>query len=566
MTYTQLPPEQWTYGYTPEHTVAEQEIYKMTKKADPMQFRQSTPASEDASSSTHFAFPTIDPSLSPSIPPAAGPVQKPKLKPTPPSIMFPFGSSLKAVTPFAATPQPQNRAHDLNPNLTPVSSDLIPFTSTTRSIPAPPKNHTSRTSSSSHPRSVSTIGLDDIQPESPTPETPYNLLRPQAAAIPKAITNKLMKQDARIRGLEEDITRMEREIDILKNRDMAEGVQHDINDLDNEQIGLEQRVDLLEETIAKQNKMIQQLLQMLEQRDGNSESDAEEVPVGKQKPARDNALNNATRKSLYVAMGLASTSQLKAAAALAPLKMGGSYVKDRESSGKLLRPDWVSSFAENVAWHDPMVKFLRAKGPTLVPALTSAILAQKSDQELLDRLEVVFKNVSTEFRKAGRVGGDGNIERDEEKQPRTEAEEKKENRHRGRKTKACQLLLKEHTETEAYAEVPAKTTRKPWITRPPAYRHSETEAAIVIIDATLMERRRQYERNNKGKTSAHPQICGETKDTPLPFIRGNNHLRIPRGAIDTDWLARHPEQDTPSRIHDEMEDTEHDADDEAGAT
>ncbi|KAJ7736373.1 hypothetical protein DFH07DRAFT_779719 [Mycena maculata] len=379
---------------------------------------------------------------------------------------------------------------------------------------------------------------------------------------------------------------MTREVNILTDHDVAEGVKHDINDLENEQIGLEQRVDVLEETIAKQNKTIERLLQIVEQRGGNLESDAEEAPVGKQKPARDNALNNATRKSLYAAMGLASTSQLKAAAALAPLKTGGSYVKDRESSGKLLRPDWASSFAENVAWHDPMVKFLRAKGPTLVPALTSAILAQKSDQELLDRLEVVFKNA--EFRKAGRVGGDGNIERDEEKQPRTEAEEKKENRHRGRITKACQLKCEERiatieesemhiptehryilqpvyqstdesddtdvvdpdTETEADAEVHAKTTRKPWITRPPAYRHSETEAAIVIIDAALMERRRQYERNNKGKTSAHPRIRGKTKDTPLPFIRGNNHLRIPRGAIDTDWLARHPEQDTPFRIHD----------------
>ncbi|KAJ7734744.1 hypothetical protein DFH07DRAFT_987882 [Mycena maculata] len=465
----QLPPEQWSYEYTPERTAAEQEIYQLGKKSDPPPSTQFRP--EDAPSFAHFASPEIDPSLSPLIPPVAGPVQKPKPNPTPPSIMFPFGSSSKATTPFAATPQPQNRAPNCDPNVTPVSSDPIPSTLTSRSVLALSKNHASQiASSSSRPRSVS--NLDDNQPASPVPETPFNLPRPQAAAIPKAVTDKLMKHNAQIRGLEDNISRMTWEVNILTDRDMAEGVKHDVNDLENEQIGLEQRVDVLEETIAKQNETIERLLQIVEQRGGIPEAEAEEVPAGKQKRGRDNALNNATRKSLYVAMGLASTSQLKAAATLVPSKKGGSYIKDRESVGKLLRPDWGSSFAENIVWHDPMVKFLRAKGPALVPALTSAILAQKSDQELLDRLEVVFKN-KCEERIATIDEGRMHIPTKHKYilQPIYQSTDESDDTD----------IVDPDTETEADAEVPAKTTHKPWITRPPAYRCSETEAAIFIV-------------------------------------------------------------------------------------
>ncbi|KAJ7728598.1 hypothetical protein DFH07DRAFT_782183 [Mycena maculata] len=31
----QLPPDQWTYGYTPVRTVAEQELYELANKSDP---------------------------------------------------------------------------------------------------------------------------------------------------------------------------------------------------------------------------------------------------------------------------------------------------------------------------------------------------------------------------------------------------------------------------------------------------------------------------------------------------------------------------------------------------
>jgi hypothetical protein len=43
------------------------------------------------------------------------------------------------------------------------------------------------------------------------------------------------------------------------------------------------------------------------------------------------------------------------------------------------------------------------------------------------------------------------------------------------------------------------------------------EGGVTFIDDLVMERRRRYEKNNKGKTAAYPRVRGQKKDTPLPF-------------------------------------------------
>jgi hypothetical protein len=73
------------------------------------------------------------------------------------------------------------------------------------------------------------------------------------------------------------------------------------------------------------------------------------------------------------------------------------------------------------------------------------------------------------------------------------------------------------------------------------------EGGVTFIDDLVMERRRRYEKNNKGKTAAYPRVRGQKKDTPLPSM-GPTDEKIKRGTIDAKWLAAHSDQDTPSRI------------------
>ncbi|KAF7334119.1 hypothetical protein MVEN_02317700 [Mycena venus] len=139
---------------------------------------------------------------------------------------------------------------------------------------------------------------------------------------------------------------------------------------------------------------------------------------------------------MYVAMGLSESSKLQDAAAVAPRRTGGSYEKDSETDGKVLRPDWRVSFTENNVWYDPMVKFFHSKAPSLVPALTADTMKKKTDAILLTRLEVIFKNIAAEYRKGHATRAVDELqESDGDDDPKTEEGENRSNRHRTRKTR-----------------------------------------------------------------------------------------------------------------------------------
>jgi hypothetical protein len=46
-----------------------------------------------------------------------------------------------------------------------------------------------------------------------------------------------------------------------------------------------------------------------------------------------------------------------------------------------------------------MIKYMRQKVPTHNPAITIQIMQAKPDDEISDRIERVFRNISTEYRK-----------------------------------------------------------------------------------------------------------------------------------------------------------------------
>ncbi|KAJ7622632.1 hypothetical protein DFH06DRAFT_1447651 [Mycena polygramma] len=400
--------------------------------------------------------------------------------------------------------------------------------------------------------------------------------------IPKVITDSLRSHDTRISDLESLYNQVESMVLTTKNEqhlrinDIIHAQADIMRDIDNEQTNAEQRIGVLEEQVKKQGKLIEGLLKMVANGGSKGELDVEEND-SKPKGNRDNAFNTAVRRCIFLAMGLPQTAKLRDAAAVRPGKSGGGYIQDPESSGKLLRPDWRVPFTENSRWHDSMIKLVRTKAPTVVPALKKSQIQAKSDEHILERLDVVFKNITSAYRKATKPVADADGSEPEE------GNEEQANRRRSRKARKCEErkaaideydiaipdewtwflqavyqstdesddaeVLDPDTDTEATDEVPAASTRKPWITHPPLYRSEVFDEGVQVIDSALMKRRVEHARNNKGKTTGYPRIRAEKKDTPLPFISSKKAIRICRDAIDPEWLSTHPSQDTPSRIY-----------------
>ncbi|KAJ6470979.1 hypothetical protein C8R45DRAFT_1165683 [Mycena sanguinolenta] len=540
-TYTQVPPAEYEYAYTPEISVAEAERRGSdTTPTPPAEVSSPLPSTSTQSPAPSMQSSSIiDPALLQETPTPTNP-----------------GKQSKKITAFGlpSTPVFGKPNSGRNPFLASKTPTQLNGATLVAALP-PPAHPTS----SFQPQEPPSSGL------SPTPH------------MPKAFTDKLVQQARKIAELEARQLELKSKLEYLTGgfEGMGEEFAADVNDLANEQRLLLEHVYRLEKTVTKQGKLIELLFQNLDLKD----DDDEMVKTSSKPKGRDNLLNNAVRQSIYLAMGLPTTSKLQAAAAVPPPKSGGSYVKDPESKGKLLRPDWGVSFTENSTWHNAMVKFVREKAPTLVPALTPAKLSQRSDDVILKRLEVVFKNISTEYRKTGadqeaRQDADADDEDDGSK-----------NRRRARKARKCEerqeTMLSENielppeyswflqplyqstdesdhdavidpdTDTEETAEVPAKRTRKPWITRVPLYRSEVFDAGIRTIDESVMKRRKLNETNNRGKTVSHPRVRGPKKDTPLPFIgsAAGKKGKIRKFAIDPEWLALHSDQDTPSRIH-----------------
>ncbi|KAJ7479157.1 hypothetical protein FB451DRAFT_1451010 [Mycena latifolia] len=558
--YIQVPLEQYQYGYTPERTVDEEALAQLQQA----QFPTTTPSPSSPFLPAHpiAHIPQIDPSL---------PIDSTLSNSTP--IPAQTSTSQRRLKPFGMMPKTTINK-DRYSRQTPA-----PLTPRFRS-PAPATPHPQM---SALPLHTATSSLESnstelrsrkhtLEPVTSTSRLPPESLRPPAPSIPKAITDKLFRQEARISALEEKLK--EREDKLRAFRKDMEG---DMADIDGEQHGILEKVSDLEVILEKQTTTIDRLFALIEGTDIERDFVREDAPP----KARDNALNTATRRCLFVAMGIPRTSKLKDAAGIEPRRTGGSYIKDKESNGKLLRPDWSTSFAENSNWHESMVQFVRAKASNLVPALTKQVLDKKTDDDLMDRLEVVFKNIASEYRKTAKNLQNSKLNRPQEEATTdmTPDQERQYNRRRGRKVRKCDErtiaardiemddewtfflqpayqstdesddaeVLDPDTDTEKNAEVPASSTRKPWISRPPIYRDEVFADGIEHLDERVMERRCQYEKDNKGKTAAHPRTRGDKKDTPLPFMR-QNQAKIKRGAIDPSWLATHKDQDTPSCI------------------
>ncbi|KAJ7016748.1 hypothetical protein C8F04DRAFT_1340616 [Mycena alexandri] len=541
--WTQVPQDQYTYGFTPALTVQEQEI---GMSAPPY---------------TRDSFPPPDATTPSNAPP------KTTIHIIDPSLSIPTLHSLQSPSnPFAVSPSAS-------------SNSTNPFA---KPIRAPPKEIILPVKSALHT-------------QTPTPAPSSSRLPPPA--IPKAITDKLMNQAARITELESMMQSLQTQYNSLKivadeRADAQIAANRDMRDVEDELQEAGRRATAIEDKLGRHHELITQLFDLV--KIGSCRDDEEEEvklkKKGKKSAGRDNALNaslysqlasNATRRCLYIAMGLPATSKLKDAAKVAPKKRGGGYIDDEESNGQLLRPDWRVSFGENACWHTPMVRFLRNQTPSLIPALTKEIMAKKADDVLLERLEVLFTNTAAEYRKIARDSDEEDDEEGDNGDDEGPVDENQLNRRSGRKVRKCKErietieegnididvdwdwffqpvyqstdesdasdIIDPDTETEAKDEPPARSTRKPWVTHAPDYRSQRLQNGLEFIDKVLMERRRQWAKNNHGKTLAHNRIRGEKKHKPLPFIKGDKP-KIKRSAIDAMWLANNPKQDTPSRI------------------
>ncbi|KAJ7939975.1 hypothetical protein B0H13DRAFT_2300028 [Mycena leptocephala] len=107
-----------------------------------------------------------------------------------------------------------------------------------------------------------------------------------------------------------------------------------------------------------------------------------------------------------MAMGLPKTSKVKDAAAIRSVKTGGCYIRDKETGGRLLRPDWKASSAENSPWHQRMLDYTRQQVPLINPLLTADVMDAKSDDEILERLMAVFKNFAGTARAIAKAGAE----------------------------------------------------------------------------------------------------------------------------------------------------------------
>ncbi|KAJ7034954.1 hypothetical protein C8F04DRAFT_1346197 [Mycena alexandri] len=407
-----------------------------------------------------------------------------------------------------------------------------------------------------------------------------------AAHIPKAITDRLNDQETRIRTLEQHIAH---DTDIISTLERIKSeLDADIQDLDGENHQMFIHMQEQDERLEEQQAMIDSLFAAVQELQQGQGEVIHAKSGTKKKESRDNPWNLASRRAFYTAMGLPSTSKVKDAA-IPPVKKCGGFVKDPETkTGQLLRPDWTASFSENSNWHPRMVTYMRQKVPSHNPAITKEIMQAKSDQDILDRLEAIFSNVRTEYRKTAKGSSGEAKDAGEGEDDGEVVDSKQANRRQGRKVRKCDermMALNSRNitlqppfgfflqaryqstdesddedvidpDTENENEVPAQATRKPWISRAPTYRTDEFQDGVLEIDKLVFKLRDLYSKDNRGKTPAHPRIRGPPKDVPLPFVGANNDNKIARSAISPEWLASHPDNDTPSRIQQEAVEVE----------
>jgi hypothetical protein len=97
-------------------------------------------------------------------------------------------------------------------------------------------------------------------------------------------------------------------------------------------------------------------------------------------------------------MGIANSKQIKN---VVPLGNDDYYLVDPKTGKNLLQPQWKDNYNQNSTWHADAIKFLCKKDPSFHPALTKAILASKTDDELSKCNEAIYKNFAKAYSKSG---------------------------------------------------------------------------------------------------------------------------------------------------------------------
>jgi len=140
-------------------------------------------------------------------------------------------------------------------------------------------------------------------------------------------------------------------------------------------------------------------------------------------------------------MGLPTTSKLRDAARKKPKQKSGGYIRDPETQGQLLRPDWAVSFTDNSGWHKSAIAFFRQKIPLQNPAISQAIIAKKSDQEILTRIGAIFKSIAAQYKKLQEMDAAADDDEDDEDDADEGPEEKQLGRHKSRKSRVSAVVF-----------------------------------------------------------------------------------------------------------------------------
>ncbi|KAJ7747600.1 hypothetical protein B0H14DRAFT_3514025 [Mycena olivaceomarginata] len=338
--------------------------------------------------------------------------------------------------------------------------------------------------------------------------------------------------------------------------------------LDNENRQLWNRVNELEEQQVRSQDTVQRVFDFIE----NSDLERMNKPIEskpklqKSKAMRDNVFNAVIRKIFKIAMGHPTTVALDALALEVPMKAGGSI-----------------GFSENSRWHPQILAFTREKASIFHPALNAEMLRAKSDDDIMERVEGLFKNIADKFHSAQRAkkietSGEGDDDAGETKNPLQI------NRCGTRKVRKCDerldaflaahrsvpderkwffqplyqstdesnnsTVLDPDTEVKSDNEIHVSATNKPWLSQAPMYRVEEIQAWVLSVDDLVMAARQQAKKLKRNKTEPHARNRGEWKDKGLP-MPGAENPKITRTAIQPEWLEANPEFDVPWCIQEE---------------
>jgi hypothetical protein len=262
----QVAPEDYEYGYTPEHTVDEQEYLDRQKFEMPIESSPSAAASPSVSpprpdppaSDLH----AIDPSLL---------TNNIDAVPSKPRKLAPFRlipKTSKNIT-VTMTPNTGNPLRQQTSEPQPRQFSIPPTTPNSRLL----SNPLSSSSNLSNRSQVPTASL----------ALPPDLIRTIPVTIPKAFTDRIMQQEAHIASLELKLAKTEAELHKFQER-----IELEFTDIDNEQTGILQKFGTMEMRMLEQNERIEELVALINNLDT---TDRVDEPHEKVKARRNNALN-----------------------------------------------------------------------------------------------------------------------------------------------------------------------------------------------------------------------------------------------------------------------------------